>query len=233
MTMSKDVFLSNVANKQNFTDMLSQYLQLAGCLTEHAEEDANLLIAQTAVQSAATKNTVLVADDTDPVILLCYYSDPDGFELFMQCSTWGTTRKNRIWDIKVTQSELDADIGNIMFIHAILGCDTTSRLHGLGKGLSLMRIISSALFRYKADQFCKKDATVDDVIDAGEPVLVCLYSGKEGDNLDGLRYAKCCDKVATNTVHIRHQTLPRPLQQRDTIACEYTCRYSSGWVSAI
>ena len=83
LTMSKDVFLSNVANKQNFTDMLSHYLQLAGCLTEHAEEDADLLIAQTAVQSAATKNTVLVADDTDPVILLCYYSDPDGFELFM------------------------------------------------------------------------------------------------------------------------------------------------------
>ena len=95
-----------------------------------------------------------------------------------------------------------------MFIHAILGCDTTSRLHGLGKGLSLIRIISSALFRYKADQFCKKDATVDDVIDAGEAVLVCRYSGKEGDNIDGMRYAKCCDKVATNEVHIRPQTLP-------------------------
>ena len=35
LTMSKDVFLSNVANKHNFIDMLSHYLQLAGCLTEH------------------------------------------------------------------------------------------------------------------------------------------------------------------------------------------------------
>ena len=137
-TMSKDVFLSNVANKQNFIDMLTHYLQLAGCLTEHAKEDADLLIAQTAVQSAATKNTVIVADDTDPVILLCYYADPDGFALFMQCSTRGTTKKNRIWDIKVTQSE---------FIHAILGCDTTSILYGLGKGLSLKRFTSSASFR--------------------------------------------------------------------------------------
>ena len=89
LTMSKDVFHSNVANKQNFIDMLSHYLQLAGCLTQHAEEDANLLIAQTAVQSAATKNIVLVADDTDLVILLCYYADPDGFDLFMQSSTRG------------------------------------------------------------------------------------------------------------------------------------------------
>ena len=90
--------------------MLSHYLQLAECLTEHAEEDADLLIAQTAVQSAATKNTVLMADDTDLVILLCYYADPDGFDLFMQFSTRGTTKKNRIWDIKVTQSELGAYI---------------------------------------------------------------------------------------------------------------------------
>ena len=207
--MSKDVFLSNIANKQNFIDMLSHYPQLAGCLIEHAEDDADLLIAQTAVQSAATKSTVLVADDTDLVILLCYYADPDGFALFMQCSTRGTTKENRIWNIKVTQSELGADIcNNILFIHAILGWDTTSRLHGLGKGLSLKRFTSSASFRDKAEQFCKKDETVDDVIDAGEAALVCLYSGKEGENLDGLRYAKFCDKEATNKVHIRPQTLP-------------------------
>ena len=97
--------------------------------------------------------------------------------------------------------------GLILFIHAILGWDTTSRLYGLGKGLSLKRFTSSASFRDKAEQFCKKDATGDDVIDAGEATLVCLYSGKEGDNLDGLRYAKFCDKEATNKVHIRPQTL--------------------------
>ena len=232
--MTKNVFISNVTNKQNFIDMLSQYLQLAGCLTEHAEEDADLLIAQTAVQSAATKNTVLVADDTDLVILLCYYADPDDFDLFMQCLTRGTTKKNRIRYIKVTQSGLGADICNsILFIHAILGCDTTSRLYGLGKGLSLKRFTSNALSRDKAEQFCKKDATVDDVIEAGEAALVCRYSGKEGYNVDGLRCATFCDKVATNKVHIRPQTLPRPLQQRDTTICEYTYRYSSGWLSAI
>ena len=41
--------------------------------------------------------------------------------------------------------------------------------------MSLKRFTSSALFRDKAEQFCKKDATVDDVIDAGEAALVCLY----------------------------------------------------------
>ena len=82
LTMSKDIFLTNVSNKQNFIDMLSYYQQLSGCLTEHAVGDA-----QTAVRSAATRNTVLIADDADLVILLCYYADPDGFDLFMQCSS--------------------------------------------------------------------------------------------------------------------------------------------------
>ena len=184
--------------------------------SQNTVEDADQLIAQTAVPSAATRNTVLVADYTDLVILLCYYADPDGFDLFMQFSTRGTTKKNRIWDIKVTQSELGADIcNNIVFIRAISGCDTTSILYGLGKGLSLKRITSRALFRNKAETLCKKDATVDDVIDAGEAAIVCLYNGKEGDNLDGLRYAKFCDKVATNQVHIRPQTLPPTLCSSD------------------
>ena len=162
LTMSKDVFLSDVANKQNFIDMLSHYLQLAGCFTDHAEEDADLLIAQIAVQSAATKNTLLVADDTDLVILLCYYADADGFDLFMQCSTRGVNEEEPHLGYQVTQSELGADIcKNILFIHAILGCDTTSRLYGLRKGLSLKRLISSALSRDEAEQLCKKDATAN------------------------------------------------------------------------
>ena len=73
---------------------------------------------------------------------------------------------------------------------------------------SLKRFTSSALFRDKAERFCKKDATVDEVVDGGEAALVCLHSGKDGDNLNDLRYAKFCDKVATNKVHIRPQTLP-------------------------
>ena len=150
--MSKDVFLSNIANKQNFIDILSHYLQLAGCVTEHAEKDADLLIAHRAVQSAATKNTVFVADDADLVILLCYYADPDGFDLLMLFSTRGTTKKNRIWDIKVTQSELGADIcNNTLFIHAILGCDTTSRLYGLGKGV-LLKILCNFQLQTKINQ---------------------------------------------------------------------------------
>ena len=41
--------------------------------------------------------------------------------------------------MKVLKEKLGQDVCNkIFFIHAILGCDTTSRLHGIGKGTSLV-----------------------------------------------------------------------------------------------
>ena len=83
---------------------------------------------------------------------------------------------------------------------AILGCNTTSRVYGPGKALSLKRITSSSFFRDKARQFSKQDATIYEVVDAGDAALVCLYNGKDGDNLDDLRYKvlqQGCNKQST------------------------------------
>ena len=49
ITMKKDNFLSNPKNKQSFLLMLSEALQNVGCVTHHANGDADLLIVQTAV----------------------------------------------------------------------------------------------------------------------------------------------------------------------------------------
>ena len=82
LTMKKDHFLSNSSNKQSFINMLSRYLQKVGCQTHHSQADADLLIVQTAVESARRPNTVLVGDDTDLLILLCYYTEMSAEELF-------------------------------------------------------------------------------------------------------------------------------------------------------
>ena len=204
--MSKDVFLSNVANKLNFIDMLSYYLQLAGCLTEHGGGCRPVDRANSSVIGSYEEHCPRGRRyrSGHPVMLL--HRDL-GFDLFVQFLTRATTKKNLIWDIKVTQSEFGANIcNNILFIYAIFDLGVTPHPDYMvsEKGLSLKRFTSSALFRDNAEQFCKKDATVDDVLDAAEAELVY---GKEGDNLDGLRYAKFCDKVATNKVL---RLCPRP-----------------------
>ncbi len=89
-------------------------------------------------------------------------------------------------------------------MHAVLGCDTTSRLFGIGKGTALK---SSGHFREQAKVF-NESASSQDIIAAGEQVLVSIYNGKPGEILDSLRYKRFCEKVATNTTQVQPQTLP-------------------------
>lgn len=81
LTMMKDHFLSNSSNKQSFINMLSRYYRKVGCQTHHSQADADLLIVQTAVASVRRASTVLVGDDTDLLILLCYYAEISAEEL--------------------------------------------------------------------------------------------------------------------------------------------------------
>ncbi|XP_006815272.1 sulfotransferase 1C3-like [Saccoglossus kowalevskii] len=69
LTAKKELFLANKENKQRFINMLSEKLQLAGCDVHHAKGDADLLIAQTALTSAESMNTVLEGEDTDLLVI--------------------------------------------------------------------------------------------------------------------------------------------------------------------
>ena len=83
---------------------------------------------------------------------------------------------------------------NILFIHAILGCDTPSRIHGIGKGASLKKFLFSHHFRAQAQVFNDISASKEDVVAAGEKALVCLYNGKSDEGLESLRYRRYCEK---------------------------------------
>ena len=178
--------MANRKNKQQFIFMLSRELEKNNC--KHASGDADFLIVQKAVQSATTSNTVLVGDDTDLIVLLCYHAKLESHDLFFRPEPKKNTKKLRIWNIKATKEKLGQDIcSNILFIHAFLGCDTTSRLYGIGKGISLSKCKASSMFREQAKVFNSDSASTCDVVDAGEKALILVYNGKLTDTLDSLR----------------------------------------------
>ena len=149
-TMKKEQFLANRKNKQQFIFMLSRELEKNNCKTYYASGDADLLIVQKAVQSATTSNTVLVGDDSDLIVLLCYHAKFESHDLFFRPEPKKNTKKLRIWNIKATKEKLGQDIcSNILFIHAFLGCDTTSRQYGIGKGTYLSKFKACSMFRDK------------------------------------------------------------------------------------
>jgi len=88
------------------------------------------------------------------------------------------------------------------------GCDTTSRLYGIGKGSVLKKFLSSKALLNSSKVFSNADTTVEELVQAGERGLVVLYGGKLGDNLNGLRYKKFCERTATKKTYLQSQTLP-------------------------
>ena len=98
LTMKKDHFLPNTTNKQSFINMLSSYIQKVNCQTYHSQADADLLIVQKAVVSARNVNTVLVGDDTDLLILLCFHTEMDAHDLVFQPEPRANSTRWQVWN---------------------------------------------------------------------------------------------------------------------------------------
>ncbi|CAG2252807.1 unnamed protein product [Mytilus edulis] len=203
----KEIFLANGENKQNFINMLCNKMDNEGFISLQAAADADVLIASTAVRYASCYPTVVVGEDTDVLILLLFHAEENSKPLVFQSDK---IRKSKVWDIKKTKELLGNEIVDLLpFIHAITGCDTTSRLYGIGKKEGLKRLRENAFFRELASVFLKQDATSDDVIQSGQSALVILYGGETGESLDQLRYRKFNHKVLTNSLSCVHvQSLP-------------------------
>ena len=203
--LKKPEFLSNHENKQNFINLLSDALVKSNCRTCHSDDDADVFIVQTAVESAKNMDTVLVGDDTDLLVLLCYYTDLKSHNLYFRPEP-KRNQQQRIWNMKVVREQLGQEIcTNMLFIH---GCDTTSQLYGIGKKKAFQKFKSNRSFREQAQIFDSEFVTKQDIEVAGEKALVCLYNGKFDDSLDVLRHKRFCEKVATKSVYVQPQSLP-------------------------
>ncbi|KAG1697184.1 hypothetical protein GQR58_006011 [Nymphon striatum] len=144
---------------------------------------------------AKVANTVLVGDDTDLLVLLCYHADMTSKDIFFRPEPKANSTKCRAWNIKKTKDLLGSRVCKvILFIHAILGCDSTSRLQGLGKGMALKLAMKDTKSHGLAQIFCG-NSSKDKVMKAGEDALVILYNGSAKDDLDKLRYKRYCEKV--------------------------------------
>ena len=142
-----------------------------------------ILIVQKAVQSATSCNTVLVGDDTYLLVLLCYHASLQSHELFFCHGPKKNTKQLRIWNIKAVKQRLGPDIcKHILFLNAVPGYDTTSRLHRIGKGASLKIYQTNNVFRKQTKVMHTHSASTRDVTCAVERALVILYNGRSTEH---------------------------------------------------
>lgn len=127
LTMSKKAFLSNERNKQALINLLLQEMSKAGISVAHSEGDADYKICKMASASAVRQPTAVVPEDTDMFQQLTHHASPTDFNLYMITAKQSVciTALSRRLDPLLTK--------HLLFLHAVSGCDTTSRPFGIGK----------------------------------------------------------------------------------------------------
>ena len=200
LDIKKERFLSNNKNKQKFLNMLKRKLLEQGYDVHSAEEDADLLIVLTAVELAENLCTVLIGDNTDLLVLLCHYAKLNANKLYLKT-------KNKTWDILDLKSNMGSPLcSNILFIHSFPGCDTTSKIFGITKGRLLKKMSIRALSSAKV--FCNENAAKQDIVDAGQTILLELYNRRGVNCLDKLQCKTFMEKVESGRSGEELKNLP-------------------------
>ena len=142
LTSMKELFLSNKLNKQKFVHMLGAELEKYNCQVFHDTADADYTIAIKAAESAESIDTGFVGNDTDLLVLLLHHANHESKEIFFMPES--RYSKLRVWNIKEGKEKLGTYIcKNILFLHALLGSDTTSRIYAVGKAAIMKKIKSN------------------------------------------------------------------------------------------
>ena len=179
--------------------MLGKNVQSSGFRVFHADDDADVLIAKKTIEVSQTANTAVIGDDTDPLALLLYHArNITSFDIFFHPEPKQLARKKPITvSIHLAVRKLGMELcENILFIHALLGCDTISSVLGIEKGPSLKAYNQSRYFREQVHVFAKSGVIIETIPEhitsAGEKALLHLYKGTDDDNLDSFRYRMFC-----------------------------------------
>lgn len=111
--------------------------------------------------------------------------------------------------MSITRCHLGSTVcSSILFLHAVLGCDTTSRLYGIGKNKAVVKVKNDVFFARQAEVFVDSRSSPENVIEAGNHALVSLYNGAEDETLNSLRLRMFYEKTARSTAALEPRTLP-------------------------
>jgi len=157
-----------------------------------ATGDADADIARTACNLASEGRVVnVVADDTDVLVLLVHhFKSATMADIYMSSSRKsGQNSERKVVSIRSIQFDIDETaVEQLLVVHALTGCDTTSALFGQGKRKAFNKLAKSKIALPLSRVIMNKTATEDEVAQADCQLLVMLYGGKATDTLNKLRH---------------------------------------------
>ena len=199
--VQKKPFLDNSNNKQQFINTLSNHMAEADIDVIHSQCDADYDLALTAYRQAEHHPTIVIADDTYTFCLLLHMNKENTHkQVFMQMD-----QSHKTVSISTLKEHLNKEfLETLPALHALSGCDSTSRPFGIGT--------STVVDKYKkmilpCKALMSTSSTAEEVIQAGEQALAIIY-GFDGIDLNTARSSKFCNKIATAKQYLKPQLLP-------------------------
>jgi len=96
-------------------------------------------------------------------------------------------KPKHVWDIHKTQSLLAPTTCELLpFLHALTGCDTTSKIYGVSKPAALKLLSTNKIFQEVARSFVTSQSR-QDVVTHGKKAVMMLLAGDPRQQLDVLR----------------------------------------------
>ena len=110
----------------------------------------------------------------------------------------------KVYDIIRIKDILGHDLcSQLPFIHAMTGCNTTSRNFGVGKKSAFQKLVKGdPVLQSCADAFTIPNQTTQNIEDLRCQVMSFLFGGKHADSLETMRYNIFSKKTATK-LHCR------------------------------
>ena len=194
--------------------MISDQLRERDCTVVNAHGDADVDIVKTAVETSLLQHTTtLIGEDTDLLVLLLYYAHGEVMNLYFRsdkCKADGTIEVYH-YHINRIQKVLGHEMrSQLMFIHAMTGSDTTSRIFGVGKKTAFQKLAKGyPLIRSCAIAFTIPNQTTEVIDNLGCQVMAVLFGCKGTDSLATMRYNTFSKKVVSALSFVTPERLSR------------------------
>ena len=194
LSVKKNIFLSNKRNKQSIINLIGETLERSGVTVKHVPDDADLPTAKTAIEYSRKQKTVVIGEDTDILVLLWHYCESESYSLVYQTS-------HKRWDIHHLIEMTPGINESILLQHTFLGCDTVSRIFGIGKSKLMSNTHLLTLCKEATKIFYSAESTKEEIENTGVKLLLAIYNKSNVDSLNKLRYKTFMDKIrGTNAV---------------------------------
>ena len=215
----KEELLSRDTNKQKLIQMISDQLRERDYVV-NAHGDADVDIVKTAVKTSLQHTTTLIGEDTGLLVLLLYYAQGEVMNVYFRSDKPKADGIIEVYHINRIQEVLGHEMcSQLMFIHAMTGSETTSRIFGVGKKTAFQKLSKGdRLIRSCAIAFTIPNQTTEVIDNLGCQVMAVLFGGKGTDSLATMRYNTFSMKVVSASSFVTPERLP-PTESATKLLC--------------